>query len=197
MQMNAKQRSAADHFAAKVNSLNAPLNDASLVTPKLLTDWDVVVDEVTKLAEADYANCKSDAQRMAVAAVLIAALELRARLRGTQSRPLSDMADLLTNGALGKPTRLNVPPKTSGAIKPINGAQVEVYYVVLYQHFPAQTKALNAAARACLGLSNDQLRHKRHDLKRQRAIDPFVDRMFKLAEADVLRTRSHNLTDYI
>jgi hypothetical protein len=72
-----------------------------------------------------------------------------------------------------------------------------VYYVVLYQHFPAQTKALNAAARACLGLTNDQLRHKRNDLKRQRARDPYVARMFKLAEADVLSMKSHNLIDYI
>jgi hypothetical protein len=197
MQMNAKQRSAADHFAAKVNLLNAPLNDPSLVTSKVFSDWDVVIDELTALSEVDYANCNSDAQRMAVAAVLIAALELRARLRGTVSRPLSDMVDLLTNGAIGKPTRLNVPPKTSGAVKPINDAQNEVYYVVLYQHFPTRTKALNAAARACFGLTNDQLRHKRNDLKRQRALDPHLDRMFRLADDDVLEMGSHDLNDYI
>ena len=197
MLMNAKQRSAADHFADRVQFLDKALNDASLVMMTELIYWDAVIDELTKLAEVDYANCNSDAQRMAVAAVLIAALELRARLRGTKSKPLSDIADLLTNGALAKPTRLHLPPKTSGAIKPINDAQHEVYYVVLYQQFPKQQNVLNAAARACFGLNNDQLRHKRNDLKRQRARDPHLDRMFKLAEADALEMNSHNLTDYI
>ena len=161
MQMNAKQRSAADYFAEKVMDINNLLNNTSSVLPGDLAKWDAVVDQLTKLAEVDYANCNSDAQRMAVAAVLIAALELRARLRGTKSKPLSDIADLLTNGALAKPTRLHLPPKTSGAIKPINDAQHEVYYGVLYQQFPKQQNVLNAAARASFGLSSDQLRHKR------------------------------------
>ncbi len=197
MLMNAKQRSAADFFAKYVNSLNELLKNPSSVSQQDLNHWGAVIDELTKLAEVDYVNCNSDAQRMAVAAVLIAALELRARLRGTKSKPLSDIADLLTNGALAKPTRLHLPPKTSGAIKPINDAQHEVYYVVLYQQFPKQQNVLNAAARACFGLNNDQLRHKRNDLKRQRARDPHLDRMFKLAEADALEMNSHYLTDYI
>ncbi len=87
MKMNAKQRSAADHFAEKVNSINELLNDPSSASQQDLKKWDAVVDDLTTLAEVDYANCNTDAQKIAVIAVLTAALDLRTRLRGTSSKP--------------------------------------------------------------------------------------------------------------
>ena len=197
MKMNAKQRSAADHFAEKVNSINELLNDPSSASQQDLKKWDAVVDDLTTLAEVDYANCNTDAQKIAVIAVLTAALDLRTRLRGTSSKPLSDLNNLLINGALGKPTLLHLPTKVSGAIKPIKDVQSEVYYVVLYKQFPTEKNELNVAARKSLGLTKEQLRRKRYDLLRQRAYDLQLDRMFKLAEVDVLATKSYNLKDYI
>ena len=197
MKMNAKQRSAADHFAEKVNSINELLNDPSSASQQDLKKWDAVVDDLTTLAEVDYANCNTDAQKIAVIAVLTAALDLRTRLRGTSSKPLSDLNNLLINGALGKPTLLHLPTKVSGSIKPVNDVQSEVYYVVLYKQFPTEKNELNVAARKSLGLTKEQLRRKRYDLLRQRAYDLQLDRMFKLAEVDVLATKSYNLKDYI
>ena len=197
MKMNAKQRSAADHFAEKVNSINELLNDPSSASQQDLKKWDAVVDDLTTLAEVDYANCNTDAQKIAVIAVLTAALDLRTRLRGTSSKPLSDLNNLLINGALGKPTLLHLPTKVSGSVKPVNDVQSEVYYVVLYKQLPTAKNELNVAARKSLGLTKEQLRRKRYDLLRQRAYDLQLDRMFKLAEVDVLATKSYNLKDYI
>jgi hypothetical protein len=197
MRMNAKQRSAADFLAKYVNSINELLKDPSSVSQQDLNHWGAVVDQLTRLAEVDYANCNSDAQRMAVTAVLIAALALRVELRGTPSKPLSDLYDLLINGALGKPTRLQLPAKRPGATKPINADQAAVYYAVLYARFPDQQEELNAAARKRFGLNNGQLSRKRYDLKRQRAEDTVFERMFSHAEREISEMKSHNLNDYI
>ena len=197
MQMDATQRSAADFFAKYVHSINGLLEDPSSVTQQDLNHWGAVVDQLMRLAEADYAQCDTDEKMMAVIAVLTAALALRAELRGTPSQPLSDLNDLLINGALGKPTRLQLPAKKPGATKPVDKDQAEVYYAVLHARFPDQKDELNAAARKMFGLNNDQLSRKRYDLKRQRAEDRFLERMFNLAEADVSDSKSYKLTDYI
>ena len=195
--MNAKQRSAADYFAEKVMAINDLLNNPSSVLPGDLAKWDAVVDHLTKLAEVDYANCNTDAQRMAVIAVLIAALDLRARLRGTSSKPLSDLNDFLSNGAAGKPTHLKMPVKLPGAGKNVNDMQAEVFYVVLYGLFADQRTALNASARKKFGETYDQLRFKRNDLKRRRAGNGYLEKMFDYAEKEISERKSNNLMDYI
>ena len=197
MKVNAKQRSAADFFAKYVNWLDELLKDPSSASPEDLARLDAVLDQLMRLAGTDYANCNSDAQRMAVIAVLTAAIVLRAELRGTPSKPLSDLNDLLINGALGKPTRLQLPAKRPGATKPINEDQAAVYYAVLYVRFPDQQDELNAAARKRFGLNNGQLSRKRYDLKRQRAEDAVFERMFSHAEKEISEIKSHNLSDYI
>jgi hypothetical protein len=197
MLMDATQRSAADFFAKYVNSINGLLEDPSSVTQQDLNYWGAVVDQLMRLAEADYAQCDTDEKKMAVMALLTAALGLRAKLRGTPSQPLSDLNDFLINGALRKPTRVQLPAKKPGATKPINNDQAEVYYAVLYARFPDQKDALNAAARKRFCLNNGQLSRKRHDLKGRRAEDTFFEHLFNLAEADVSERDSHKLTDYI
>jgi hypothetical protein len=197
MLMDAKQRSAADLFADKVQLLNQALNDASLVTLTDLIYWDAVIDDLTKLAEVDYVSCDTDEKKMSVIAILTAALLLRARLRGITSTPLSDLNDFLINGALRKPTLLQLPTKKPGATKPINEDQAEVYYAVLYAHFPDQKNVLNAAARKRFDLNDRELSRKRYDLTRQRAKDRSLERMFNLAEADVSDRKSCKLSDYI
>lgn len=195
--MAVKQRAAADYFAECVNSLNEKLKDPSSVSPQDLANWDGVLDEIMKRAEVDYASCIADNQKLAVIAVITSAFQLRARLRGFQSKPLSDLNDFLINGAAGKPTRLALPHKAPGSTKPINWTQGEVFYVVLYKSFPTQSAALDADAVASFGLTNGQLRRKRYDLPDQRAQNTPLDRMFKYAEAEVLRLKSSKLIDYI
>lgn len=197
MQMNAKQRSAADYFAEKVMDINNLLNNPSSVLPGDLAKWDAVIDDLTKLAEVDYVSCDTDEKKMSVIAILTAALLLRARLRGITSTPLSDLNDFLINGALRKPTLLQLPTKKPGATKPINADQAAVYYAVLYARFPDQQDELNAAARKRLGLNNGQLSRKRYDLKRQQAEDTVFERMFSHAEKEISEMKSHNLNDYI
>lgn len=193
--MSVKQRSAAAYFAEKVSSLNEKLVDPSLVSPQVLANWDLVVDEIMKRAEFDYACCLTDNQRLAVIAVITSALDLRARLRGSHSRPLSDLNDFLMNSAAGKPTRRILPQKAPGSTKPINREQGEVFYVVLYKFFPTQSAQLNAEA--SFSLTDDCLRKKRYDLVRQRTRDIQVDRMFQYAESEVARLNSSKLADYI
>lgn len=195
--MSVKQISAAAYFAEKVSSLNEKLVDPSLVSPQVLANWDLVVDEIMKRAEVDYACCLTDNQRLAVIAVITSALDLRARLRGSHSRPLSDLNDFLMNSAAGKPTRLILPQKAPGSTKPINRVQGQVFYVVLYKFFPTQSAPLNAEAKASFSLTDDGLRKKRYDLVRQRTRDIQVDRMFQYAEAEVARLNSSKLADYI
>jgi hypothetical protein len=195
--MSVEQRRAAAYFAEKVSSLNEKLVDPSLVSPQVLANWDLVVDEIMKRAEVDYAYCLTDNQSLAVIAVITSALDLRARLRGSHSKPLSDLNDFLINAAAGKPTRLKLPQKAPGSTKPINRAQGEVFYVVLYKSFPTQSATLNAEARASFSLTNDGLRKKRYDLDRQRTHDKQVDRMFQYAEAEVAQLNSSKLADYI
>lgn len=197
MRMNAKQRSAADFLAKYINSINELLKHPSSVSQQDLNHWGAVVDQLMRLAEADYAQCDTNETKIAVIAVLTAALAMRAELRGTPSQPLSDLNDLLINGALGKPTRLQLPAKKPGATKPINEDQAAVYYAVLYARFPDQQDELNAAARKRFGLNNGQLSRKRYDLKRQRAEDTVFERMFSHAEKEISEMKSHNLNDYI
>ena len=195
--VSVKQRSAAAYFAEKVGSLNDKLKDTSLVSPQDLADWDLVLDEIIKRSEVDYDCCLSDNQKLAVIAVITSALDLRAHLRGSNSKPLSDLNDFLMNAAAGKPTRLILPQKAPGSTKPINRTQGEVFYVVLYKFFPTKSATLNAEARASFGITNDGLRRKRYDLDRQRSHDIQVDRMFQYAEAEVARLNSSKLADYI
>jgi hypothetical protein len=192
-----KQRSAADYFAENVSSLNEKLQDLSSVSPQDLATWDSVLGEIINRAEVDYASCITDNQKLAVIAVITSAFHLGARLRGSQSKPLSDLNDFLMNAAAGKPTRLALPQKAPGATKPINGTQAEVFYVVLRISFPTKSAALDVEAMASFGLTNEQLRRKRYDLPRQRTQDAYVDRMFKHAEAEVQRLKSSMLVDYI
>jgi hypothetical protein len=196
MQMNAKQRSVADFFAINVNSINELLNDPSSVSQLDLNKWDAVVDKLMQLAEADYANCVTDNQRIAVIAILTTALGLRARLRGDSSKPLSDLNDFLINGALGRPTTVHQPNKVRGAAKSINNAQREVFYVVLYSQFPDKRNLLNAAARQRFGLSANQLKNRRDDLAGRRVEDAVFDRMFSHAEKEISEVKSKNLLDY-